>query len=487
LIHRYGEWVMLMIGESILSLLIVETVESQDYYVIALVGVLTVILIQTLKFESEPSHSDGHALWTSMTASIIYTTLIQILSIGLIAFGVSFKIMLTLANKSATVAADCGEEDTAYGDDDQRLLAAADPCARRALAALPTITDNAAAALYCGSLTIVLVSLELMVTTHHDGFRGSWQFLFKEKVENEDRERWRWNIGMFLIAITKLALIIFIATLSQWRSDPRSIASAGFLVVTALACSRIMGWGIVHKEEEIKQFLGMSMTAAKTISDKAATVLSSIHSQDSGSLRGNNGYYNGIDEGAEGFEKAIWDTSFDGIVVIDDTGIIKHVNVTTLSIFGYDDAKELVGNNISILVGGGEANTNAAYVMNFNKGEKQPSIIGKQRVMHSRRKDGSEFPCSIGIKQLPRSTDLIGYIRNTTDLPQERQYGEDVVSDPTVLLVDDSSTMGGFDAMDRISPTSTTFSDPDLFPEGDALLNMFARVSEAFPFEEEGT
>jgi hypothetical protein len=113
---------------------------------------------------------------------------------------------------------------------------------------------------------------------------------------------------MFLIAITKLALILFIATLSQWRSDPRSIASAGILVVTALACSRIMGRGIVHKEEEIKQFLGMSMTAAKTVSDKAATVLSSIHSQDSGSLRENDGYYNGIDEGAEGFEKAIWDT-----------------------------------------------------------------------------------------------------------------------------------------------------------------------------------
>jgi hypothetical protein len=174
LIHCYREWV-------ILSLLIVETVELQDYYVIALVGTLTVILIQTLRFESELSHSDSHALWTSMTASIIYTTLIQILSIGLIAFGVSFKIILTLANKSATVAADCGEEDTAYGDDDQRLLAAVDPCARRALAALPTITDNAAAALNCGSLTIVLVSLELMVTTHHDRFRGSWQFLFIKK------------------------------------------------------------------------------------------------------------------------------------------------------------------------------------------------------------------------------------------------------------------------------------------------------------------
>lgn len=58
-IHRYGEWVLLMIGEGILSLLIVVPAETPDYYIITTFGVLTVIFVQILKFESEPSHAEG--------------------------------------------------------------------------------------------------------------------------------------------------------------------------------------------------------------------------------------------------------------------------------------------------------------------------------------------------------------------------------------------------------------------------------------------
>ena len=40
-IHRYGEWILLMIGEGVLSLLIVATTESKDYYIITTIGKLT--------------------------------------------------------------------------------------------------------------------------------------------------------------------------------------------------------------------------------------------------------------------------------------------------------------------------------------------------------------------------------------------------------------------------------------------------------------
>ena len=58
-IHRYGECTLLMLGEGILSLLIVETIESKEYILIALFGVITMIFIQILKFESEPTHAEG--------------------------------------------------------------------------------------------------------------------------------------------------------------------------------------------------------------------------------------------------------------------------------------------------------------------------------------------------------------------------------------------------------------------------------------------
>jgi hypothetical protein len=52
-IHRYGEWILLMIGEGILSLLIVETTESKDYYIITTFGKLigTLMLLRFLRFK----------------------------------------------------------------------------------------------------------------------------------------------------------------------------------------------------------------------------------------------------------------------------------------------------------------------------------------------------------------------------------------------------------------------------------------------------
>jgi hypothetical protein len=59
LIHRYGEFVMLMIGEGVLSLLIVQTT---DDYTAVIFGMLTMIFIHVLKSESEPTDSSKHAL-----------------------------------------------------------------------------------------------------------------------------------------------------------------------------------------------------------------------------------------------------------------------------------------------------------------------------------------------------------------------------------------------------------------------------------------
>lgn len=62
LIHRYGEWVMLMIGESVLALLIVDTTESEQYYAVTGLGIFTVTTLQILKYESEPHKPSRHAV-----------------------------------------------------------------------------------------------------------------------------------------------------------------------------------------------------------------------------------------------------------------------------------------------------------------------------------------------------------------------------------------------------------------------------------------
>ena len=467
LIHRYGEWVMLMIGESVLSLLIVETVETKDYYIIALVGVLTVILIQTLKFESEPAHPEGHALLQSILSATSFTLLIEMLSMvskdelfmvvfdpqgffhlfdtmvlfhefysktkALIAFGVSFKVMLTIATTEAETESlgpngGCLEDD--YDNSGRRILGADINCeedgGHRLLGAVPAITDRAAATLYCVSLAMVLICLELMMISHHGGLKQAYGHLFKQVGPNQ----WKWNYSMVFLDVAKLTLILFIATMCKWQTDPRSIASAGFLVVAAFAFSRVLGWGVIHKEKEIRRFMSVlenkTKGVAKAVVDSSVAAASSLAKPKRKSMD------------LDALVASIWESSFDAIVVTDRMGAIKHINTTTLSMFGYDDSGELLGENIAILVGGGEAESHAVYLERFNESGKDSSTIGKQRVLYSRRKDSTEFPCIIGIKLVPDTEFLVGYIRNMTGI-QNRHRETDLATDPVLRMVDDTS------------------------------------------------
>lgn len=94
MIHRYGEWVMLMIGESIISITHVEITETSDYYVVVLVGALTVIIFQALKYESDPHSANHHALRRSMLGAISYQFMVQLLSMGLIAVSICVFIYI---------------------------------------------------------------------------------------------------------------------------------------------------------------------------------------------------------------------------------------------------------------------------------------------------------------------------------------------------------------------------------------------------------
>ena len=52
-IHRYGEWILLMIGEGVLSLLIVATTQAKTYYIITTFGKLAFMLYDEDSFDIE--------------------------------------------------------------------------------------------------------------------------------------------------------------------------------------------------------------------------------------------------------------------------------------------------------------------------------------------------------------------------------------------------------------------------------------------------
>jgi two-component system sensor kinase FixL len=92
---------------------------------------------------------------------------------------------------------------------------------------------------------------------------------------------------------------------------------------------------------------------------------------------------------------AILDTAVDGIITIDETGIIESVNAATQRIFGYT-ADELVGQNIKLLMPAPYREQHDGYIARYlETGEAR--IIGIGRDAEGLRKDGTRFPIDLAV------------------------------------------------------------------------------------------
>ena len=90
---------------------------------------------------------------------------------------------------------------------------------------------------------------------------------------------------------------------------------------------------------------------------------------------------------------------------------------TTLICAGYATKIETIGDNLSIVVGGSERKRPGGYVKAFKNrvtthDNPHHKVLGCQRKLHAYRVDGTELPCIIGIKMVPKNTRIVGYIRN---------------------------------------------------------------------------
>jgi two-component system sensor kinase FixL len=95
---------------------------------------------------------------------------------------------------------------------------------------------------------------------------------------------------------------------------------------------------------------------------------------------------------------AIIENAIDGIITIDDKGIIEHVNPAALKLFGFEIG-ELVGKNVSVLMPQPDKERHDGYLRNYeNTGKK--SIIGIGREVIGQRKDGSTFPFRLGVSEV---------------------------------------------------------------------------------------
>lgn len=113
--------------------------------------------------------------------------------------------------------------------------------------------------------------------------------------------------------------------------------------------------------------------------------------------------------------QSILDTVLDATIVIDISGKMLSFNVSAVRQFGYS-ADEVIGANVSMLMPEPYREQHGTYLTRYlSTGEKR--IIGMDRVVVGRRKDGSTFPMKLAVGEVRRGDNVYftGFIRDLTE------------------------------------------------------------------------
>ena len=113
--------------------------------------------------------------------------------------------------------------------------------------------------------------------------------------------------------------------------------------------------------------------------------------------------------------KAIVDTAVDGIITMDEGGIIESMNPAAERIFGHAH-EEVVGRGIAMLMPEPYLSEHDGYLESYLRSG-QPQIIGTIREVHGRRKDGSVFPMELAVSEsrLGARRLFTGIVRDITE------------------------------------------------------------------------
>jgi len=121
---------------------------------------------------------------------------------------------------------------------------------------------------------------------------------------------------------------------------------------------------------------------------------------------------------SEARHRAIVETAVDGIITINEKGIVQSINPAAESIFGYP-ANEIVGRNVNTLQPEPFHSHHDEYLHNYLQ-TGIAKIIGIGREVVGRRKDGTTFPMDLAVSEvhLGQKRLFTGIIRDISDRKQ---------------------------------------------------------------------
>lgn len=215
-LHRIGEWVNLMLGESILSLLTLDYTDalhgsSMKYTVSFYAGLITVTLFQYLFFRTQPTRIQDHALRRSQSGAFLYIYSHLFYSASLILLGCSYKMILTsFFHRTGEEGTDEQEEDGVDGDE---------------------LSPHRVTTLFCWSMTVSFVSLDFMTSSH----RGLAVNLSRLRPNG----RCAWIPSVCTLAL--MATWIFALCLISWGLPLEVLSVVGMGLVMVQVAIRTIG------------------------------------------------------------------------------------------------------------------------------------------------------------------------------------------------------------------------------------------------------
>jgi len=233
-IHRCGEWILLMMGETVLSLLIAPYHFSAGYYVTFVAGIFTIMMLEYTHFRSEPDDPDHHAWRRSVYASFRFFSLFQIYSAALISLGASYDLLLE------EHSADENNKRWLFGEGEDGIL---DSFFNRWLASpgvdLQYYKQNIAH-LFSGSLTVIFLCLDLIMMNHY-GWKQRWH------------QCSRYRRRAIYLVILRCILLIATAIMGFFVTTPWILSMLGFAVVLLQIAARLLFSTIKQQYEEASQ------------------------------------------------------------------------------------------------------------------------------------------------------------------------------------------------------------------------------------------
>jgi PAS domain S-box-containing protein len=116
--------------------------------------------------------------------------------------------------------------------------------------------------------------------------------------------------------------------------------------------------------------------------------------------------------------RAILQTAVEGIITIDERGIIESINPAAEKIFGYA-LHEVIGKNVKVLMPSPYRESHDGYLANY-RATGQAKIIGIGREVVGQRKDGSLFPMDLSVSEVNFANRRLftGFVRDISERKQ---------------------------------------------------------------------